>query len=165
MEAGREERRAVGVATGERPAPPALAEAVQGAVRNTNRVADDALARGVAVLVPCACAVDVGRDRCLRGLSLPLPGRWMRAARTRRVAGRSVGRLPRRTCILCRSRDHDLAPTHDVAVSVVGHGDIGPIRVALPRRSSATVTQARAIRAGALPPVAVEEQKKAAGVR
>lgn len=122
----------------------ALAEAIQSAVRNTNRVTDHALANGGAVLVPCACAVDVGRDRCVCGLSLPLPDRWMRAARTRRAAGRSVGRLPRRVCVLCRSGDHDFAP-HDVAVSLVGHGDIGPIRVALPRRSSATLTQARTI--------------------
>jgi hypothetical protein len=47
----------------------ALAEAIRGAVRNTNHVADHALANGVAVLVPCTCAVDVGRDRCVRGRS------------------------------------------------------------------------------------------------
>jgi hypothetical protein len=48
---------------------------------------------------------------------------------------------------------------------MVGHGDIGPIRVALPRRSSATLTQARTIRAGTLLPAGVEAQKKAAGGR
>jgi hypothetical protein len=70
----------------------ALAEAVRGAVRNTNLVVDHALATGVPVLVPCVCAVDIGDERCVCRLSLPLPDRWMRAARTRRSVGRSVGR-------------------------------------------------------------------------
>ena len=120
---------------------------------------------GVAVLVPCACAVDVGRDRCVCGLSLPLPDRWMRAAGIRRAERRSVGRLPRRTCVLCRSGKHDLAPTHDVAVSVVGQGDMGPVRVALLRRRSTAVIRVRASRAGALPPDAAAEQRRAAGIR
>ena len=142
----------------------ALAEAVRGAVRNTNRVVDHALATGVAVLVPCACAVDVDDQRCVCGLSVPLPDRWMRAARVRRAARRAVGPLPRRTCALCRADDHDLVPTYEMVVSVVGYGPSLPVRVAAPRRRSARVTLARASRAGALPPEAVEAQKKAAGV-
>jgi hypothetical protein len=143
----------------------ALAEAVRGAVRNTNLVVDRALATGDPVLVPCACAVDVGDQRCVCGLSLPLPDRWMRAARTRRAARRAVGPLPRRTCVLCRADDHDLAPTYEMSISVVGHGPMAPVRVAAPRRRPAKATLARASRAGALPPEAVDAQKKAAGVR
>jgi hypothetical protein len=103
----------------------ALAEAVRGAVRNTNLVVDYAVATGVAALVPCACAVDVGDRRCVCGLSVPLPDRWTRAARTRRAARRAVGPLPRRTCALCRADDHDLAPTYKVAVSIVWSGAPG----------------------------------------
>lgn len=142
----------------------ALAEAVRGAVRNTNLVVDHALATGDPVLVSCACAVDVGERRCVCGLSLALPDRWMRAARTRRAARRGVGPLPRRTCGLCNADDHDLAPTYEMAVSVVGYGPMAPLRVAAPRGRTAMASQARAKRAGALPPDAVVAQKKAAGV-
>jgi len=117
------------------------------------------------VLVPCACAVDIGDERCVCRLSLALPDRWMRAARSRRAAGQSVGPLPGRTCVLCRAGDHDLAPTYEVSVSVVGHGPAAPARVVVPRRRSAKVTQTRATRAGALPPEAVGAQMAAAGVR
>lgn len=143
----------------------ALAEAVRGAVRNTNLVVDQALATGDPVLVSCACGVDVGDRRCVCGLSLALPDRWTRAARTRRMARRAVGPLPRRTCVLCEADDHDLAPTYEMAVSVVGYGPMAPVRVAAARRRSAKATLARASRAGALPPEAVVAQKKAAGVR
>ena len=143
----------------------ALAEVIRSAVRNTNLVVDHALASGLAVLVPCACAVDVGDQRCVCGLSLALPDRWMRAARTRRGARRSVGLLPHRTCVLCQANDHDLAPTYEMAISIVGYGPTAPVRVAAPRRRSAKVTLARASQAEALPPEAVEAQKKAAGVR
>ncbi len=143
----------------------ALAEAVRGAVRNTNLVVDHAIATGDPVLVSCACAVDVGVQRCICGLSLTLPDRWMRAARTRRSARRAVGPLPRRTCALCKADDHDLAPTYEMTISVVGYGPTAPVRVVAPRRRSAKVTQARAIRAGVPPPDAVEAQRKAAGIR
>ena len=143
----------------------ALAGVIRSAVRNTNLVVDHAVATGVPVLVPCVCAVDIGDQRCVCGLGLPLSDRWMRAARSRRAARRAVGLLPRRTCILCRADDHDLAPTYEMAISVVGYGPMPPVRVAAPRRRSARVTQARARRAGALPPEAVEAQKKAASVR
>ncbi len=143
----------------------ALADAIRGAIRNTNLVVDHALASSAAVLVPCVCAVDIGDERCVCRLSLPLPNRWMRAARTRRAARRSVGPLPHRMCVLCRADDHDLAPTYEMAVSVVGYGPMAPVRVVAPRRRPAKVTQARANRAGALPPDALEAQKKAAGVR
>jgi hypothetical protein len=143
----------------------ALAEAIRGAVRNTNLVVDYALASGVDVLVPCACAVDIGDERCVCRLSLALPDRWMRGARIRRAARRSLGPLPRRTCVLCRAGDHDLAPTYEVAVSIVGHGPMAPGRVVAPRRRSARVTLARANRAGASPPDAVQEQMAQAGVR
>lgn len=143
----------------------ALANLVQGAVRNTNRVVDHALAEGVPVLVPCACAVDVGDERCVCQLSLALPDRWMRAARNSRVAGLAVGPLPRRTCILCRVGDHDLAPTYEASVSVVGHGPMAPMRIVAPRRRPAKVMQARAPRAGALPPEAVGAQMTASGVQ
>jgi hypothetical protein len=143
----------------------ALAEVIRSAVRNTNLEVDHALASGLAVLVPCACAVDVGDQRCVCGLSLALPDRWIRAARTRRAARRAVGLLPRRTCALCRAGDHDLAPTYEVAVSVAGYGPMAPVRVVAPRRRSVRVTQARASRAGALPPEAVCAQKTAAGDR
>ena len=126
---------------------------------------DHALATGDPVLVSCTCAVDIGDQRCVCGLSLALPDRWMRAASTRRAARRPIGLLPHRTCILCRADNHDLAPTYEMAISVVGYGPMAPVRVAAPRRRSARVTQARASRAGALPPEAVEAQKKAAGVR
>ena len=141
----------------------ALAEVIRRAVRNTNLVVDHALAKGVPVLVPCTCAVDVGDQRCVCGLSVPLPDRWVRAARTRRAARRAVGPLPRRRCALCKADDHDLAPTYEMAISVVGHGPTAPVRVAAPRRRSARMTLARASRSGALPPEAVEAQKKAAG--
>lgn len=143
----------------------ALAEVIRSAVRNTNLVVDHALAKGVPVLVPCVCAVDIGEERCVCGLGLPLPDRWMRAAGTRRAARQPIGLLPGRTCILCRADDHFLAPTYETAISVVGYGPMAPVRVAAPRRRSAKVTQARASRAGALPSEAVETQKKAAGVR
>ena len=143
----------------------ALAGVIRSAVRNTNLVVDHALATGVPILVPCACAVDIGNQRCVCALGLPLSDRWMRAARTRRAARRAVGLLPRRTCILCRADDHDLAPTYEMAISVVGYGPMAPVRVAAPRRRSAKVTLARASRAEALPPKAVEAQKEAAGVR
>lgn len=143
----------------------ALAEAVRGAVRNTNLVVDHARASGVPVLVPCVCAVDIGDERRVCGLGLPLPDRWMRAARTRRAARRAVGPLPRRTCALCKADDHDLAPTYEMAVSVVEYGPMAPVRVAAPRRRSARVTQARASRAGALPLEAVGAQTTVAGVR
>jgi hypothetical protein len=141
----------------------ALAEAVRGAIRNTNLVVDHALATGDPVLVSCACAVDVGDQRCVCGLSVPLPDRWVRAARTRRAARRAVGPLPRRRCALCKADDHDLAPTYEMTVSVAGHGPMAPVRVAAPRRRSARMTLARASRSGALPPEAVEAQKKSAG--
>lgn len=143
----------------------ALAGAVRSVVRSTNLVVDHALATSDPVLVPCACAVDVGDQRCVCGLSLSLPDRWVRAARTRRAAQGAVGPLPRRTCALCRANDHDLAPTYEVAISVVGYGPMAPVRVAAPGRRAARVTQARASRAGALPPEALEAQRKAAGVR
>jgi len=143
----------------------ALAEVIRSAVRNTTLVVDHALANGAPVLVPCVCAVDIGDERCVCGLGLPLSDRWMRAARTRRAARRAVGLLPRRTCALCRSGDHDLAPTYEMAISVVGYGPMAPVRVVAPRRRSAKVTLARASRAGALPPEAVEVQRTAAGVR
>jgi hypothetical protein len=143
----------------------ALAGAVRSVVRNTNLVVDHTLATCNPVLVPCACAVDVGDQRCVCALSLPLPDRWMRAARTRRAARRAVGLLPRQTCALCRADDHDLAPTYEMAISVVGYGPMAPVRVAAPLRRSARVTRARANRAGALPPEAVGAQRKAAGVR
>jgi hypothetical protein len=143
----------------------ALANLVRGAVRNTNRVVDHALAEGVPVLVPCACAVDVGDERCVCRLSLALPDRWMRAARSRRAVGQSVGPLPRRTCILCRAGDPDFAPTYEAAVSVVGHDSMAPVRVVVPGRRSAKVAQTRATRAGALAPEAVGAQIAAAGVR
>ena len=143
----------------------ALAEVIRSAVRNTTLVVDHALANGAPVLVPCVCAVDIGDERCVCGLSLPLPDRWMRAAGTRRAARQPVGLLPRRTCALCRAGDHDLAPTYEVAISVVGYGPMAPVRVAAPRRRSAKVTLARASQAGALPPEAVAAQKQAAGVR
>lgn len=143
----------------------ALAEAIRGAVRNTNRIVDHALASDLAVLVPCVCSVDVGDQRCVCRLSLPLPDRWMRAARTRRTSRRSVGPLPRRTCSLCRVDDHDLGAPFEMSVSIAGHGPMAPMRVAPPSRRSAKVTQVRASRAGALPPDAVAAQKVAAGVR
>ncbi len=143
----------------------ALAELIRSAVRNTNLVVDHALANGVPALVPCACSVDIGDRRCVCGLSLPLPDGWMRAARARRAARQPVGLLPHRTCILCRADDHDLAPTYEVTIPVVGYGPMAPVRVVAPRRRSEKVTLARASRAGAQPPEAVEAQKKAAGVR
>lgn len=72
----------------------ALAEAVRSAVQNTNLVVDHSLATGDPVLVPCACAVDIGDQRCACGLSLALPDRWMRAARARRAARRASARSP-----------------------------------------------------------------------
>ncbi len=154
---------------GSKPAPSplvlALADGVHGAIRNTNLVIDRAVTTGVAVLVRCACAVDVGDQRCVCGLSLPLPDRWIRAARTRRAARQPIGPLPHRTCILCRADDHDRAHTYEMAISVVGYVPMAPVRVAASRRRSVKVTQARASRAGALPPEAVEAQQKAAGVR
>jgi len=143
----------------------ALAEVIRSAVRNTNLVVDHAIASGEAVLVPCDCVVDIGQERCVCRLGLPLPDRWIRAARNRRAARRPVGLLPHRTCILCRADNHDLAPTYEVAISVVGHGSMAPVRVASPRRRSTKVAAARASRAGAWPPEAVEAQKAAAGVR
>ena len=143
----------------------ALAAVVRSAVRNTNLVVDHALASGMPVLVPCACAVDVGDERCVCGLALPLPDRWMRAARSRRAARQPVGLLPHRTCTLCRADDHDLVLTYEMAISVVGYGPMPPVRVASPRRRSTKLTLARASRAAALPPETVEAQKKAAGVR
>jgi hypothetical protein len=142
----------------------ALAELIRSAVRNTNLVVDHALASGVPVLVPCACSVDIGDERCVCGLSLLLPNRWIRAAGTRRAARQPTGPLPHRTCILCRADNHDLAPTYEVTISVVGYGPMAPVRVVAPRRRSAKATLARASRAGAHPPEAVEAQKKAAGV-
>ena len=50
-------------------------------------------------------------------------------------------------------------------VSIVGPGPVARVRAAAPRPHSATLTQARASRAGALPPEAVETQRKAAGVQ
>jgi len=50
----------------------ALAEVIRSAVRNTNLVVDHAVATGVPVLVPCVCAVDIGDQRCVCGLGLPL---------------------------------------------------------------------------------------------
>ena len=131
------------LASGQAPSPLelALAGLIRSAVRNTNLVVDHALASGVPVLVPCGCAVDIGEERCVCGLGLPLPDRWMRAVRRRRAARRPVGLLPHRTCILCQAHDHDLAPTYEVAIS------------------------AQKTAAGALPPEAVEAQKTAAGVR
>ena len=143
----------------------ALAEVIRSAVRNTTLVVDHALANGAPVLVPCVCAVDIGDERCVCGLGLPLPDRWMRAAGTRRAARQPIGPLPHRTCILCRADDHDLAPTYEMAISVVGYGPMAPVRVVAPRRRSAKVTLARASQAGALPPEAVAAQKQAAGVR
>jgi len=143
----------------------ALAEAVRGAVRHTNRVVDHALSTGVPVLVPCAYAVDAGDERCTCGLGLALPDRWMRAARTRRAARGPVGPLPRLTCVLCRADDHDLTPSYEMSVSVVGHSPLAPVRIVALRRRSARVPQPRASRAGALPPEAVGAQKAAAGVR
>ena len=143
----------------------ALAEAIRGALRNANRLTDYALATGLPVLVPCACVIDVGDERCLCRLSLALPDRWMRAARSRRGARRSVGPLPRLTCVLCRADDHDLTPTYEMSVSVVGHGPMAPVRVVAPQRPSAKVSEARASRAGALAPEAVAAQNTAADVR
>lgn len=143
----------------------ALAEAVRGAVRHTNLLVDHALATGDPVLVSCACAVDVGDQRCVCGLGLALPDRWTRAAEAHRAFRRAVGPLPLRTCALCRAGDHELAPTYEVTVSVVGYGPTTPVRVAAPRRRSARAAQARASRAGALPPEAVEAQRRAAGTR
>jgi hypothetical protein len=122
----------------------ALAEAVRGTIRNTNLMVDHAVAEGVPVLVPCACAVDIGDERCVCQLSLALPDRWMQGARSRRVAGQPVGPLPKRTCVLCRAGQHDLAPTYEMSVSVVGHGPMAPVRIVAPQRRSAKVTQARA---------------------
>lgn len=106
----------------------ALADAVRSAVRNTNLVVDHAVSEGVTVLVPCACAVDIDDEGCVCQLSLALPDRWMQAARSRRMTRRPVGPLPKRTCVLCRAGQHDLAPTYEMSVSVVGHGPMAPVR-------------------------------------
>jgi hypothetical protein len=75
----------------------ALAEAIRGAGRNTNLVVDHAVAEGVAVLVPCACAVDVGDERLRPSRPAPASGRGRpRAARDdrrRRRRGPRAGRV------------------------------------------------------------------------
>lgn len=105
-------------------------------------------------------------DRGRRGGEVRGPAdRWMRAARGLRQARRPIGPVPHRTCTLCRSGDHDLVPTYDVKVSVVGYGPVAPVRVATPRTRRTKADRLREMRAGAQPPDAVDAQWRAAGRR
>ena len=136
----------------------ALAETITSASRRTNIYLRRQLKAGEPIVEPCSCHVDIGDDRCVCAVDVPVAAAWRRAAARHIAAGESVGMPPRRRCWLCTSDDHDLAPTHLVMVSVAGSDCETSVRVASPRGRRKRDEVERASRAGAFPSGTCKEQ-------
>lgn len=137
----------------------ALAEVIRSAARNTQRWARFALEHDGPIAEPCACRADVGDERCVCAVELPMSMRWRRRAAKRLATGAFVGRPPERRCRLCVAGDHDFAPTYQIKVSVAGRGPVGEIAVPVPRRKNRRHDEERAKRAGALAPGTIADQR------
>lgn len=129
----------------------ALADMIISASRRTNLYVRRQLEAAEPIVEPCNCQVDIGDERCVCAVEVPVSAAWRRAAARHVAAGESVGIRPRRHCRLCTSGDHDLAATHLVRVSVAGSDRETSVRVASPQGRRKRDAEERASRARAFP--------------